>query len=124
MRILEALNELEAFRQFFANLLALGGAHGFLELFVELVEIDLDEKFPDSFRAHTGNEIFAILLLRLAVFDFIEKLCFLQRRLSGIDDDVILVIDNALKLARAHIEHEPNARRHAFVKPDVRNGHR
>ena len=65
------MNELETFRQFLANLFALRGAHRFFELFVELVELDLDEKFFDRFRAHAGDEIFAILLLGLAVFDLV-----------------------------------------------------
>src|SRR5207244_8254926 len=41
-----------------------------------------------------------------------------------VEHDVVLVIDDALELACAHVEHEPEPRRHAFVKPDVRNGHR
>ena len=77
MRILEALDELETLREFLANLFALGGAHCLLKLFVELVEIDLGQKFSDRFRAHARNEIFAVLLLRLAVFDFVKQLCFL-----------------------------------------------
>ena len=48
----------------------------------------------------------------------------MQRRLARIDDDVVLIIDDALELARAHVEHETEARRHALVKPDVRNRHR
>ena len=98
-------------------------AHRFLQLFVELVEIDLGEKFLDRFGAHPGDEIFAVLFLRFAIFVFVQQLCFLQRRLARIDDDVIFVIDDALELARAHVQHEADARRHAFVKPDVRNRH-
>ena len=45
----------------------------------------------------------------------------LQRRFARIDDDIIFVVNHALELTRAHIEHQPNARGHAFVKPDVRN---
>ena len=118
------MNELETLGQFLTDLFALGGRHRFLELFVELVEVDLGKKLLDRFRAHAGDEIFAVLLLRLTVFDFVKQLCFLQRCLAWINDDVVLVIDDALELARAHIEHESDARGHAFVKPDVRNGHR
>ena len=49
--------------------------------------------------------------------------CCLQRRLARIDDDVILVIDDALELAGGHVEHEADARRHAFEEPDVRDRH-
>ena len=41
MGILEALDELEPLGQFLANLFALRGSHRFIELFVELVEINL-----------------------------------------------------------------------------------
>src|SRR5262249_36939055 len=37
--------------------------------------------------------------------------------------DVVLVIDDPLQLARAHVEHEAETRRHTLVKPNVRNGH-
>ena len=47
----------------------------------------------------------------------------MQRRLARIDDDVVLVIDDALELARAHVEHQAEARRHALVEPDVRDRH-
>src|SRR5205085_598197 len=32
-------------------------------------------------------------------------------------------IDDALELAGAHIEHQPDPRRHTFVEPDVRHRH-
>ena len=117
------MNELQTLGQFFTNLLALGGSHRFLQLFVELVKVDLGQKFPDCFSAHPGYKIFAVLLLRLAVFDFIKQLRFLQRRLARINYDVILVVNDALELTRAHVEHESDARGHALVKPNVRNGH-
>ena len=47
----------------------------------------------------------------------------LQRGLAGIDDDVILVIDDALQLPGAHVEHQAQAGGHALVEPDVRDGH-
>ena len=121
MRILEALDELETLRQFLPNLFALGGAHCFLKLLVELVEIDFGQKFSDCLRAHARNEILPVLLLRLAVLDFVQQLRLLQRRLARIDDDVVLVINDALELACAHIKHEPDTGWHAFVKPDVRD---
>ena len=64
------------------------------------------------------------MLLRFAVFDFVQKLRFLQRRFARINDDVVFIIDDALELARTHVEHESETRRHAFIKPDVGNRHR
>ena len=48
----------------------------------------------------------------------------MQRSLAGIDDDVVLVINHAFELPRAHVKHEPEPRRHALIEPNVRNGHR
>src|SRR5262249_50812815 len=52
------------------------------------------------------------------------QLCFLQWRLAGIYDDIVFVVNHALKLTRTHIQHEPDSRGHALVKPDVRNRYR
>ena len=103
------MNKLETFSQFLANLLALCRAHGFLQLFVELVKVDLREKFLNRFSAHSGDEIFTVLFLRLAVFDFVQQLCLLQWRLARVDDDVVFVVNHALKLTRAHVQHESDA---------------
>ena len=46
-----------------------------------------------------------------------------ERRLARIDHDVILVIDDALELARGHVEHQAEARGHALEEPDVRDRH-
>ena len=119
MRRGEALDEFQTFRQFLANLFALRVPHRLFQLFVELVEVDLGEELLHRFRAHPGDEIFAVLFLRFAILDFVQQLRPLQRRLTRIDDDVVLIINNALELAGAHVEHQTDARRHALVKPDV-----
>ena len=49
---------------------------------------------------------------------------FREGRVARIDHDVVLVIDDALELAGAHVEHEAEPRGHAFVEPDVRDRHR
>ena len=121
MRRHEALHQFEPFCQLLADLFALGRAHRFLKPFVEFVELNLTQEPFHRFRAHAGNEIFAVLFLRFAIFDLVQKLRFLQRRLARINDDVVFVINDAFKLARAHVEHQADARRHAFVKPNVRN---
>ena len=117
----KALDEFQTLRQLLANLFALGIPHRLFQLFVELVEVDLRQEFLNRFRAHPGDEIFAVLFLRFAILDFVQELRLGQRRLARIDDDVVLVIDHALELPRAHVEHQAESRRHALVKPDVRN---
>jgi hypothetical protein len=79
----EALHELQTLRELLADLLALGVPHRLLELFVELVEIDFGKKALHRFRAHAGNKAFAVLLLRFAVFDFVQQLRLRQRRVPG-----------------------------------------
>ena len=105
VRVLEALHQLDALGQFLANLFALGVTHGDIELLVELVQIDLGQEFFHRVRAHAGDKILAVLFLGFAIFHFIEQLALLQRRLARIDHDVILVIDDALELPRAHVQH-------------------
>ena len=123
MGILESLNKLQAFRQFFADLLALGVPHRLLQLFVELGQVDLGQEPFDCFGAHAGNKIFAVLFLGFAIFDFVQQLTFGQRRLTRIDDDIVLIIDNALQLTRAHIQHQADAGGHALIKPNMRHRH-
>ena len=123
MRVLEALHQFGPFRQFLANLFALGGAHRLIQFFVELVQIDFRQQFFHCFRAHAGDKIFAVLLLRFAILNFVQQLRLRKRRLARIDDDVVFVIDDALELTRAHVEHQSQTGRHAFIKPDVRNRH-
>src|SRR5205085_6846243 len=120
----EALDELQTLREFLANLFALRVPHRLFQLFVQLVEVDLGEKFFDRFRAHPGDEIFAVLFLRFAILDFVQELRLGQRRLARIDDDVVFVINDALQLPRAHVEHQAEPRRHAFVEPDVGDRYR
>ena len=88
------------------------------------MQIDFGEESFDRVRTHAGDEILAVLLLRFAILHLIEQLRFGQWRVARIDHDVVLVIDHALELARAHVEHQTDARRHALVEPDVRDRHR
>ena len=70
-----------------------------------------------------ATKFFAVLFLRFAIFDFVQELRFRERRLARIDHDVVLVIDDALELAGAHVEHQAEPGRHALVEPDVRDRH-
>ncbi len=81
------------------------------------------EEFLDRLGTHAGAEILAVLVLRFAVLGLVEKLGLLERGLAGVDDDVILVVDDALQLPGAHVEHQAQAGGHALVEPDVRDGH-
>ena len=65
-----------------------------------------------------------LVVLGLAVLGLGQELALLEGRLARIDDDVILVIDDALKLAAGQVQHEADARGHALVEPDVGDRHR
>ena len=118
----EALNELDAFGEFLADLLGLGVAHRFFEFLREGREIGQRKKGFNGFCTHAGDEIaFAVLLNRFAILGFCEELSLREWSLTRINNDVVLVINHALQLATAHIEHEADAGRHALVEPDVGN---
>jgi hypothetical protein len=123
MRAHETLNKFQSLRQLFADLLALGVIHRLFELGIQRVQLNLREQHLDRFCTHSCNECIAILLLGFAIFLLIEQLRFLQLCLPRVDDDIILVINDSLQLTRTHIQHQPDAGGHAFIKPDMRNGY-
>src|SRR5687768_12187764 len=47
----------------------------------------------------------------------------LERRGTGIDHEISLVINDALEMARGHIKDQPEAGGHALEEPDVRTRH-
>src|SRR5204862_4008307 len=101
-----------------------GRAHLLFELLLERREIDACEQVTDGLATHAGAEALVTVLLEcLAVLGLGEELALGQRGVARIDHEVILVIDHALELAAAHVEHEADARRHALVEPDVRRRH-
>src|SRR5262249_9474396 len=53
------------------------------------------------------------------IFLLVKQLRLLQLRLAGIDHDIVFVVDHPLQLSRTHIKHQPDAGRHALIKPDV-----
>ena len=123
LRLGEALNELEALGEFFAELLGAGVAHGLFDFLLEIGEVEIGKNLLDRLGAHSGGEALTVLFLGVAEFRLGEELGFLERRVAGVDDNVILVINDALELAARHVEHEAEARGHAFVEPNVRNRH-
>ena len=121
---LQALEQFDPLRQFFADLFALGFGHRLLQLIDALGQVHPRQRFAHGFRAHLGQKrVRAVGLAGFAVFVFVEQLILFQRRVARINDEVILVINHALQVARGHVEDEADARRHAFEKPDVARGH-
>ena len=89
-----------------------------------LARSTLAERFAHGFRAHLGDErVRAVGFAGFAVLVLAQQLVLLERRVAGINDEVILVIDHAFQMARGHVERQPDARRHALEEPDVAGRH-
>lgn len=54
----------------------------------------------------------------------IKRFTELQRRIAGVHNHPILIIDNAFKRTRRHIKHEPDTAGHALEEPDMRHRNR
>ena len=122
-RLREAQHEFQTLGQTLADLLALGVEHRFLQFLGDAGQFTVAQQGLDRLGPHAGAEVLAVLVLRLAVLGFVEELALLERGLAGVDDHVVLVVDDALQLPRAHVEHQAQAGGHALVEPDVRDGH-
>ena len=104
---MQSLEQLDPFGDLLADLFALGFGHRDLQHFDLLSEIHFRQRFAHGFRAHLGEErLGAVGFAGFAILMFAQQLILLERRLAWIDHDVILVIDDALELAGAHVEHQ------------------
>ena len=120
----ETLEQFDPLGNLLANLFAFRFRHRHLQLIDLFVQVHLGQRFAHRFGAHLGHErVRAVGLARLAVLHLAEQLVLFQRRVAGVDDEIILVVNDALQIARRHVEHQTDARRHAFEKPDVRDRH-
>ena len=113
---LQALDEL--LRLFAA--VAAGDFHA--QIGCEFLEIDGLQQRADGFRAdHGGEAVLAVIVLRLIIFVFREKLAVLERGQARLDHHVVLEIKNALQILQRHVEHEADAAGQRFQEPDVRH---
>ena len=74
---------LRRFASFLRICFALGVAHRFLELFVQLRKLDFAEQHLDRVRAHAGVEFVAVLLVRFAIFRLGQELRLVSGVLPG-----------------------------------------
>ena len=121
----EALINLDALGQFLANLLAARLGHGELQAFNTLIEVDGGQGVVNPLGTDLGHKRFRpVGFLGIAILHFREELVFFQRRFAGIDHEIILVVNNPLKVAGGDIHHQPDAGGHALEKPDMGHRHR
>ena len=120
----ESLADLEALAELLLVLLRTGSGEFLLKFHLKFGEVDLLEQLLDRLGTHGSLErAVAVGVFGFAEFVLGEELAEFERGVAGLGDDVILVVDHALKLAGAHVEHQADARRHALVEPDVGNRH-
>ena len=120
----KALIHFDALGQFLANLLAARLGHRLLQLIDACLQVDHGRSIVNRLGTHLGHKrIRAVSIPGFAEFHLGEQLVFLQRSITRIHHEVILVIDHPLKIARGDIEDETDAGWHAFEKPDVRHRH-
>ena len=122
---MKTLCELEPLRQLLARLLRTRLRHRVLKLDHQFREIDTGQQVLHRSSTHPIAEaVFPILFLSFPELDFRQQLPARERRVHRVDDDVILIIDHPFQLAGRHIEHQPEAARHALVEPDVAHRNR
>ena len=124
LRLREALGDLEALGELLLVLLGAGGFEFLLQLDGEVGQVDLREQVLDRLGTHAGVEgTVAVSFLGIAEFVLGEKLAALERGVARLGDDVVLVVNDALEVAGADVEHQTDTGRHALVEPDVRDRH-
>ena len=107
-----------------ANLLTARLGHCLLQLVNASLQVDQRSRIVYGLGAHLGHERFrAVRVTGLAEFHFGEQLVFFQRRVTGINHEIIFVVDDAFEITGGHVQHQTDTGWHAFEKPDVRDRH-
>jgi hypothetical protein len=105
--------------------LQLGGRLGDLDAEVggDLFEVEREQHVADGFGADLGSEaVGTILVLRIEILLFSQQLVGGERREAGIEDDVLLEVEDALDVLERHIEQERDTGRQGLEEPDVGDG--
>jgi hypothetical protein len=118
-RLAERVDDLEALR-ILQLLLRRGlGAHLRAHLFGEALDVDALQQLLDRFGAHLRAELVLMVFTRLPVLLFRQQLVLLQLRVTGIDDDVGLEVEDALEIAKRDVEQVADAARQPLEEPDM-----
>ena len=117
--VAQRLDHLEPLGQVFDLLLA-GGFDQFLaQLLGQADEIQPHEHLADRLGAHVGLERVAVLLLALAELFLGQELALLERGVAGIDDRVVLEVDDPFQAGRLHVQEGAQPAGHGLEEPDV-----
>ncbi len=82
------------------------------------------QKFADGRSPHLRTETFRILLFRVNLLLVRKKLPHLERRVARLDDNPVLIVDDALQLAHGLVQQKPHAGRRTLIEPNVADRNR
>src|SRR5690606_7787592 len=133
----EGLDDLEALERLGLALLARLGAGLEAELLAEAVEVEPLEEVLDGLAADLGEELLGVVVGQPVVVlaDAVEDVEVLVlgeelvrldaegRRAAGVDDDVVLVVDDLVEVLRLDPEEGGDLVRQALEVPDVDHRH-
>jgi hypothetical protein len=119
----EGVEDLHPLGEFLAGLLGAGLFEFAFEALELFFEIHLGEDVADAFGAHLGDEGLAVLVEHFVVFFLGEGLAFAEGGVTGVDHDVLLVVQHAFQFLGRHVQHGGHAARGALEEPEVRNRH-
>ena len=110
VRLSKALAKLQALGQLLADLLGLGLGHRLFQFLDGIGKIDPAEDVTDGFSTHAHAEsVCTVLFFCFTEINFGQQLTTLQWSAAWLDDHVVFIIDDALKRAGRHIQHETDA---------------
>src|SRR5690606_29517008 len=119
----ELLDDLEALGQLLG--LQLGGRLGDFHTQVsrDLFEIEVEQDVANGFSADLGGEaVGTVFVLGVEELLFGQKFVLGERAQTGIENDVVFEVENALDILERHVEQQGDAARQRLQEPDVGNG--
>ena len=117
--IAEALDDLEPLGEVLHLLLAGGLVELLAKLLGERDEVEPGEELAYGVGPHVGLVGVSKLFLGFAEVFLGEELTFLERGIAGVDDDVILEVDDPFEAGGLHVEQGAQAAGHRLEEPDV-----
>ena len=87
--------------------------------FERLHQVEPRQQLADGVGPHVGLEGVAVLLAGLAEVLLGQELPLLERGVAGVDDDVVLEVDDPLQAGGLHVQQGAQAAGHRLEEPDV-----
>src|SRR5688572_15545508 len=119
VRLAEAVDHLQPLGVLQLLLDRVLGAHLHAQLFGQLLDVDAAQQLLDRLGAHLRAELRPVVLAGLAELLLVEQLVLLELRLTRIDDDVALEVEDALEIAQGDVEQVADAARQPLEEPHV-----